>query len=472
MIRSRKKKALELKKREKQHPSSSEDEKKLLAAGDDDDDGKKPHKDPLKPTGRLFGGMINDLKRRIPMYKSDIQDGMNSETLAATAFLYFAGLATAITFGGLIGSKTDNMIGISETLVSVCFVGVVFHAFASQPLVFVGTTGPLILFDEALLQFCNELGFTFLTVRVYVGIWVTVIALTMAALEGSVYVKLFTRFIQEIFSALITLIYIVETCMKLVATFQRHPLYAEYHFMNISNIGSVVYGDIPIPAVQIANETLNEVDENITEVLTTTVQTTLATMLGNDTDDSNLLIPFDKMGPRNQPNTALFCMFLTLGTFTLAYSLRIFRNSKFLGRNARRALGDFGVPISILIFVMVDFMVGVVHTDKLNVPDGISPSRPNDRGWLIPLGPVEAWLPFLCIVPALLIYILIFMETQISELLVGKPERGLKKGNGLHWDIVLLCFCNTVCGFFGLPWHCAATVRSVTHISAVTIMST
>jgi len=38
--------------------------------------------------------MINDIKRRMPMYKSDIKDGLNSETLAATLFLYFAGLAT------------------------------------------------------------------------------------------------------------------------------------------------------------------------------------------------------------------------------------------------------------------------------------------------------------------------------------------------------------------------------------------
>lgn len=440
---------------------TSEEEKKLLAS--DDDDKKKPHKDPLKPTGRLFGGMINDLKRRIPMYKSDIQDGLNTETLAATMFLYFAGLATAITFGGLIGAKSDNMIGISETLVSACFVGLIFHAFASQPLVFVGTTGPLILFDEALIQFCGELGFNFLTVRVYVGIWVTVIALAMAAFEGSVYVKLFTRFTQEIFSALITVIYIVETALKLVSTYQRHPLLAEYQYKNITII--------PTPAVAAA---LNEVDGNATDPITTTIQTTLATLsaaLGN-TSDSNLLVPFDKMGPTNQPNTALFCTLLTLGTFTLAYSLKIFRNSKFLGRNARRALGDFGVPISIFIFVLIDFMIPEVHTDKLNVPDGISPSRPDDRGWLIPLGPVPIWLPFLSLIPALLVYILIFMETQISELIVGKPERGLKKGNGLHWDIVLLCFCNTVCGFFGLPWHCAATVRSVTHVSAVTIMST
>lgn len=37
-------------------------------------------------------------------------------------------------------------------------------------------------------------------------------------------------------------------------------------------------------------------------------------------------------GPMNQPNTALFCTILALGTFFIAYYLREFRNSKFLGR--------------------------------------------------------------------------------------------------------------------------------------------
>lgn len=155
---------------------------------------------------------------------------------------------------------------------------------------------------------------------------------------------------------------------------------------------------------------------------------------------------------------------------------------------------DFGVPISIAIFVTIDFLIPEVYTEKLSVPEGISPSDPTRRGWLIPLGPVPTWLPFAAFVPSILVYILVFMETHISELIVvfieassqfsytldayhnfsieqDKPERGLKKGSGLHLDIVLLSFLNVFCGFFGMPWHCAATVRSVTHVSSVTIMS-
>ncbi|KAG4065432.1 hypothetical protein HA402_002830 [Bradysia odoriphaga] len=61
------------------------------------------------------------------------------------------------------------------------------------------------------------------------------------------------------------------------------------------------------------------------------------------------------------------------------------------------------------------------------------------------------------------------METQISELILD--SRGLKKGSGFHVDIVIICLVNVVFGFLGMPWQSGATIRSVTHVSAVTTMS-
>jgi len=51
-------------------------------------------------------------------------------------------------------------------------------------------------------------------------------------------------------------------------------------------------------------------------------------------------------------------------------------------------------------------------------------------------------------------------------------EKTSKKGGGLHWDIVLLCSINCLGTFVGGPWICAATVRAVSHVSALTVMST
>ena len=76
--------------------------------------------------------------------------------------------------------------------------------------------------------------------------------------------------------------------------------------------------------------------------------------------------------PKYQPNTALMSMFLMLGTLFIAYFLRIFRTSHYFGKSAREAMGDFGVPIAIVIMVLIDLSAQDTYTEKLSVPTGIS----------------------------------------------------------------------------------------------------
>ena len=67
-------------------------------------DPSKPGDDPLRRTGRLFGGLVKDVARRYPQYLTDIRDAMNPQCMAAVIFIYFAALSPAITFGGLLGT--------------------------------------------------------------------------------------------------------------------------------------------------------------------------------------------------------------------------------------------------------------------------------------------------------------------------------------------------------------------------------
>jgi solute carrier family 4 anion exchanger 2 len=411
------------------------------------DDEKKPpdDNDPLRRTRRLFGGLINDIKRRYPYYLSDFTDGLSSSCLAAAIFMYFAALCTAITFGGLMSDKTHNVIGISETLVSCSCTGVIMALFATQPLVIIGTTGPLLLFDESLYNFCLTNDLEFLTMRVYIGAWMGIIALTIACVEGSVLVsilethfyqhymeinvrllfdneiitvlqvRLFTRFTEEIFTGLISILYIVETFIKLVNYFKLNPLLPEYCFRSELSDNKTIYQEmIQQPSINVSNTDVLHLGELIAVSLSRN-----RTDLQSDHDQLmqvSLIPNYDKNGVRiNQPNTALMCTILCLGTFLGAYYLRIFRNSHYLGRSARRAFGDFGVPISIITFVLIDYLSGV-QTEKLLVPEGLTPTMP-DRDWLVsPVkGDVPIWMALACCVPALLVYILVFMETQISE---------------------------------------------------------
>lgn len=58
-----------------------------------------------------------------------------------------------------------------------------------------------------------------------------------------------------------------------------------------------------------------------------------------------------------------------------------------------------------------------------------------------------------------------------NSVLVNKKERKLKKGSGFHLDLVIVSFMCLGCSFFGLPWMCAATVQTISHISSVSVYS-
>ncbi|XP_026143382.1 anion exchange protein 2-like [Carassius auratus] len=390
----------------------------------------KPEDDPLRRTGRLFGGVIRDAQRRYPKYISDFKDALSPQCMATVIFIYFAALSPAITFGGLLGEKTDGLIGVSELIIATAVQGMLFCLLGAQPLLVVGFSGPLLVFEESFYSFCRSNEIEYLTGRAWIGIWLVIIVVLTVAFEGSFLVRFVSRFTQEIFSFLISLIFIYETFFKLGKIFMDHP------------IGSC-YGR----------------EENDTALPTPTSD-------GRSPDASQTL---------NQPNTALLSLVLTAGTFFIAFYLRKFKNSAFFPGRLRRAIGDFGVPIAISIMVLLDYSIKDTYTQKLSVPDGFSVTSPDKRGWLIPPlgsdGQFPIWVMIASILPALLVYILIFMETQITTLIVSKKDRMLVKGSGFHLDLLIIVVAGGVSALFGLPWLTGATVRSVTHANSLTVMS-
>uniref|UniRef100_A0A8C7U280 Anion exchange protein n=1 Tax=Oncorhynchus mykiss TaxID=8022 RepID=A0A8C7U280_ONCMY len=385
--------------------------------------------DPLVRTGQPFGGMIRDAKRRYQHYVSDFTDALNAQVLAAIIFIYFAALSPAVTFGGLLADKVDNMMGVSELLISTCVQGVIFCCIAAQPVLVIGFSGPLLVFEEAFFAFCKSQDIEYIVGRVWVGVWLVVIVVLIVAFEGSFLVRFISRFTQEIFSILISLIFIYETFAKLGRIFKAHPLILNYDHLN------------------------NTVEDPCT---------------GNTTTTVNIL-------DRAYPNTALLSMCLMFGCFFIAFFLRQFKNGTFLPGKIRRLIGDFGVPIAIFLMCVVDINIEDAYTQKLVVPKGLTVSNPAARGWLInPFGEHKTfpvWVMFACCVPACLAFILIFLESQITTLIVSKPERKMVKGSGFHLDLLILVGMGGFGAIFGVPWLSATTVRSVTHANALTVMS-
>ena len=60
------------------------------------------------------------------------------------------------TFLGVLGETTGNRIGITETIITSSFAGILYSLFAGCPLIILGVTGPSLLFDQALWAFAQS----------------------------------------------------------------------------------------------------------------------------------------------------------------------------------------------------------------------------------------------------------------------------------------------------------------------------
>ena len=88
-------------------------------------------------------------------------------------------------------------------------------------------------------------------------------------------------------------------------------------------------------------------------------------------------------------------------------------------------MSDFGVVLAIFINVLIDYMVGL-DTPKLLVPKKFETTKLG-RGWIInPFRKNPPYMYVAAILPALLATILIFMDQQISAVIVNRKENKLK----------------------------------------------
>ncbi len=177
------------------------------------------HGNELRFTGKLFGGLMEDIRRKKKHYKSDFKDGVHSKVAGTTIFLFFAVLANAIAFGALQGLLTGNQIGIVEMMVVTAIGGIIFALFSGQPLTILGGTGPIVIFTGMLYAACLQLNISFLATYAWVGIWSGIFLLICAFTDASALMKYFTRFTDEIFAVLISIIFIVEAVNNTIEAF-------------------------------------------------------------------------------------------------------------------------------------------------------------------------------------------------------------------------------------------------------------
>ncbi|XP_018043642.1 PREDICTED: sodium bicarbonate cotransporter 3 isoform X5 [Atta colombica] len=404
----------------------------------------------LSRTGRLFGGLINDIKRKGPFYFYDFKDALALQCVASFIFLYFACLSPIITFGGLLSEATGKNMAAMESLVSGFVCGIGYGFFSGQPLTILGSTGPVLVFETIVYEFCKKVDWSYMSFRFWIGTWISIILMILVALDASACVCYITRFTEENFATLIAFIFIYKAIENVLSIGKKYPL-------NTYSSETMDYDCWCKPPNTSLPSSYNNM--NWTMLDKTTCENYNGSMVG---DGCNI--------PHYVPDVFLMSIILFMGTFLLSIELKDFKNALFFPSKVRQVVSDFAVIIAIFSMSTLDHFVGI-PTPKLEVPTEFKPTL-EGRGWIIwPFQGNPWWSAIGAFLPALLGTILIFMDQQITAVIVNRKENKLKKGCGYHLDLFVLSILIEICSVMGLPWFVAATVLSINHVNSLKLES-
>lgn len=363
-------------------------------------------------TRRFAGGLRRDIRRRlVPYYKSDwtdaFTDGNFQQTSACIVYLFFACLSPAITFGAMYEYDTAFNLGVPETLLASAIAGIIYALLSGQPLCILGGTGPNLAYTIGFYKVCLMLDVDFLTARVWQGLWCSLFTVILALTDASALMQYCTRFTEDIFAALISVIFIVGALEQIGKAFS--------------------------------------------------------------TKDTA---------------SALLTACLAFGTYYFAFLLRDFKKTRWLTAGLRQCISNFSVSIAIVTFSALARAFTNVGIDMLEAPDQLEPSfhvGAKPRPWFInPFGneglnpegvirPLPTWAIFAAIIPGLGMGLLNYLDQNLTTLLINRPSSARKKPAGYHLDMMVLgAVIYPVVSILGLPFPCAATVRSVAHQNALT----
>eukprot|EP00873_Tetraselmis_striata_P025206 jgi/Tetstr1/445470/TSEL_033249.t1 len=163
------------------------------------------------PIVRGFGkGFIEDLRIKLPWYWSDIRDAVHPKSITTILYIFWGALANAVAFGALLGEATEGAMGATETLMATAGLGMIYPLLCGQPLTVMGATGPIAAYIIALRRLGLMIGVKFLPLYAWSGIFLSIYLFLGAMFSLSNAIRLVTRFTEELFSLLISVIFIFE----------------------------------------------------------------------------------------------------------------------------------------------------------------------------------------------------------------------------------------------------------------------
>ncbi|KXH50269.1 hypothetical protein CSIM01_13612 [Colletotrichum simmondsii] len=173
----------------------------------------------------LFRGMVNDLRRRAPFYVSDWTDAWDYRVVPATVYMYFANILPALAFSLDMFTSTGSTYGVNEVLLASVLGAVVFSLLACQPLVIVGVTGPITVFNYTVYDIMEPTGTNYLAFMCWIGLWSLVFHWILAVTNSCNWLRYVTRFPCDIFGFYVAFIYLQKGIQVLQRLGDAEPFY-------------------------------------------------------------------------------------------------------------------------------------------------------------------------------------------------------------------------------------------------------
>ncbi|TMS01730.1 Sodium-driven chloride bicarbonate exchanger [Larimichthys crocea] len=367
-----------------------------------------------------------------------------------------------------------------------------------------------------------DYGLCYLSLRTSIGLWTAFLCLVLVATDASSLVCYITRFTEEAFAALICIIFIYESLEKLFKLGEDFPINMHSQLDNLT-----FYTCQCSPPANASHEVLQAwSNKNVTSENVQWDQLTVKDCQDLHGKFVGLACSHD----RPYVPDVLFCdfaVFLTIMIMVLVdYLVGVpspkldvpdrFEVTAPLCLSVQNLLAQQSedAALSAAVFDLAlenvdkgqrpadqisedELIRGLCQNHSVCVCSSVQPTS-NTRGWLIsPLGPNPWWTLLVAAVPALLCTILIFMDQQITAVIVNRKENKLKvrtltavggehtdsgpvmnsvcswlqKGCGYHLDLLVVAVMLGVCSIMGLPWFVAATVLSISHVNSLKLES-
>lgn len=293
----------------------------------------------------------------------------------------------------------------------------------------------MLAFSTVIYNISKTIDVPYLTLNVWISLWLLGYALIAGFFDLTRFVRLATRFTDEIFALLIVSIFIMDAI--------GDPF---------SNTGILRYFEVAHPSHEAFME---------------------------DPD-------YDALA------TALLSTILGLGTTSTIFFLRSFKFSSFFCSDiVRTMLHDFAVTVSVLLWTVVSiYLFPEIQTESLKVPDRFEPTFaccdascntfwPGDcpdqpqafgtRSWVVSFTDLngKSWVPFMAAAPALLAFVLVYLDNGITWHLIYHKSHNLRHGEAYNYDLCLNGCFNFINGLLGLPWLVATTVPCLIHLNAL-----